>query len=930
MTGAAWIIAQTSGSRTFYELTRLRSLDQWWHWLVALLVCGIVLAVVTWMYRMDSRELPRGKRWVLLVLRVFAFVGLLIFFLGLQKRTERRVVKNSRAVLLVDTSQSMGLSDDQTGSGSAGPARIDQVVAELASGSFLQELQAKHDVSIFRFDENSAPTQVAAFPKVRTNDEPRQAGDGLTAKQVAAVAEVRTLWTIGASFLGLAAIGLIVHLVLGNLVRGVDGSWALLLSVLALIVAGVFGAVANLRNPSVSPRMALGWESPATIDELPADETPPSVETTEGDGSGETPPDKVDWKSLLAARGTETRLGDALQWVIDRERGGPIAGIAVVTDGNSNRGIDYTVAMDAAKASGIPVFSVGIGSDRRPVNVRVVDLEAPPRVYPGDQFSLTGFLQSYGLKGRRVQVQLFSQPEEGADEQFLEEELTVPLAADGEVLPVQMQVTPEQTGRRVYTLRVVANVPDQDDRDNESTAKVQIVDRKNRVLLVAGGPTREYRFVRNMLYRDKDSTVDVLLQTGETGISQEADDILFDFPREANEMFDYDCLIAFDPDWNQLDRQQVDLLERWVAEKAGGLICIAGPVYTAEWAENRRAGPQAEVLKQLYPVTFYSLSAARVQLGRFGSATAWPLELTEDGRQAPFLSLRDEGDELGDVWSQFEGVYSYYAVKDPKPGATVYARFSDPQTAIDDQLPIYIAGQFYGAGRVLFMGSGEMWRLRGVDNVYFERFYTKLVRFASQGRLLRDSNRGMLLVDKERGLLGDSIAVRASLFDEQYRPMTAPEVTATLVSPDQGRRDMKLMRSKGEREGMYAGQFMATQEGDYHIELTLPASGEEVVLRRDVRVRIPNLEIERPQRNEPLLSDLATSTRGSYYVGMAAAAGRERIPSLASRLSNMDRETFLPGTPDRPFERQLMSWLLALICGALCLEWLVRRLNKLA
>ena len=129
---------------------------------------------------------------------------------------------------------------------------------------------------------------------------------------------------------------------------------------------------------------------------------------------------------------------------------------------------------------------------------------------------------------------------------------------------------------------------------------------------------------------------------------------------------------------------------------------------------------------------------------------------------------------------------------------------------------------------------------------------------------------------------------------------------------------------------MYAGQFMATQEGDYHIELTLPASGEEVVLRRDVRVRIPNLEIERPQRNEALLSDLAKSTRGSYYVGMAAAAGRERIPSLASRLPNMDRETFLPGTPDRQFEQQLMSWLLALICGALCLEWLVRRLNKLA
>ena len=51
-------------------------------------------------------------------------------------------------------------------------------------------------------------------------------------------------------------------------------------------------------------------------------------------------------------------------------------------------------------------------------------------------------------------------------------------------------------------------------------------------------------------------------------------------------------------------------------------------------------------------------------------------------------------------------------MKDPKPGARVYARFGDPDTAIDNDLPIYMAGQFYGSGRVFFMASGEMWRVR--------------------------------------------------------------------------------------------------------------------------------------------------------------------------------------------------------------------------
>jgi hypothetical protein len=38
----------------------------------------------------------------------------------------------------------------------------------------------------------------------------------------------------------------------------------------------------------------------------------------------------------------------------------------------------------------------------------------------------------------------------------------------------------------------------------------------------------------------------------------------------------------------------------------------------------------------------------------------------------------------------------------------------------------------------------------------------------------------------------------------------------------------------------------------------------------------------------------------------------------------------LRGKPDERFAEQLHHWLLAVICGALSLEWLLRRLSKLA
>jgi hypothetical protein len=271
-------------------------------------------------------------------------------------------------------------------------------------------------------------------------------------------------------------------------------------------------------------------------------------------------------------------------------------------------------------------------------------------------------------------------------------------------------------------------------------------------------------------------------------------------------------------------------------------------------------------------------------------------------------------------------------VKDAKPGGRVYARFGDPDTAIDNTQPIYMAGQFYGSGRVFFMASGEMWRLRAVDDVYFEQFYTKLIRWASEGRLLRDSSRGVLLVDKDRCALGDQVAVRAILQDAQHRPLSLDRVQAMLVQPDNTRLPLVMKEVKdGGRKGIFVEQFTAMQEGDYRIELQHPAAAEQV-LSPEVRVKIPAKETEFPERNDAVLREIADKTSGEYFVGFPAAMGdaSESTSGLIAKIRPQDQVTVLPGTPDRSFERQLMGWLMGFICGCLCLEWLLRRLSKLA
>jgi hypothetical protein len=148
-------------------------------------------------------------------------------------------------------------------------------------------------------------------------------------------------------------------------------------------------------------------------------------------------------------------------------------------------------------------------------------------------------------------------------------------------------------------------------------------------------------------------------------------------------------------------------------------------------------------------------------------------------------------------------------------------------------------------------------------------------------------------------------------------------VPITLVTPKGVRVPLMLRRLQdADRQGIYAEQFTAAQEGDYRIELAPPGAEEELLVR-EVRARIPDNELRDSRRNDPLLTDLAQRTGGEYLVGT------EQLMSLA-RLEPKDQVRIEPGTPDKRFEERLMGWLIGLIAGVLCFEWLIRRLNKLA
>lgn len=947
MTQFATVFAQVQ-STTKFGAARTELFSEGWQWLLVGLVCVAVIGFVVWMYRRDTRELPVGVAITLAGLRLFAFAGLFVAFLNFEKRTEREVVQNSRVVLLVDASQSMGLedADDTTGAtNTSSQRRIDVVVRELEQGTLLADLRKRHDVVVMRFDESEQPIELASYTR-DSSGEAQESADvhaGSIAALTEQLASARVLMAGAASLVALAVVGILSYLFAGQ-TTSVWPSLRLAFAVICLAAGALLAAGTNLTHTDLTWASIVGTEDVGhlreriiarNIEDSPKVEQPREV--------------VIDWAEKLAPAGSETRLGEALMAVLNRQRGGPVAGVILVSDGRSNSGLPYTDAITIAQESDIRLYAIGMGSNRQPTNASLVDMEAPSRIYPGDTFTITGYVQAFGLDDRAAKVELVSYPygqDEDKRELRSEDERSVRLLPGGQLVPVKFDIKPnEAAGRRVYELVLKAPTGDTNARDNEREATVEIVERRTKVLLLAGGPSREYQFLRNQLYRDKETIAHVLLQTGEAGVAQEADDfddgtpgIWTQFPETADELFQYDCIMAFDPDWSALSDEQISLLEEWVSKHAGGLIVIAGPVHTPQWASQRRGDLAVDTLKGMYPVVFYNRGTA-VGLGRFGAEVPSRLEFTREGLESDFLWLGDNAADSQKAWSSFEGVYGYYAVKDIKPGAAVYANFVNEKEAVGDDMPVYMAGHFYGAGRVFFLASGEMWRIRQINDTYFDTFYTKLIRHVTQGRLLRDSPRGVLMVERTRYKIGDAVNVQARLTDAQLRPLSAtdmPEVEANVVLPSTKNMKLKLrnVNAGGEtlagREGLYAGQFTALAIGEYNIQLTVPGTGGEQVLTQPISVRAPRKEIENPQRNDALLVDIAERTGGLYYVGMPSAAGRGPETSLASRIDPRDRLTPLPDLPDKRFDEQLAAWLIGLVAGALCLEWLIRRVSKLA
>ena len=182
------------------------------------------------------------------------------------------------------------------------------------------------------------------------------------------------------------------------------------------------------------------------------------------------------------------------------------------------------------------------------------------------------------------------------------------------------------------------------------------------------------------------------------------------------------------------------------------------------------------------------------------------------------------------------------------------------------------------------------------------------------------------MIEKQRYVLGATVEVRAQLVDSRHAPLEMDEVTLDVIRPN-GSLMPVMMKADTSRPGAFTGRFGALIPGNYQLELPVPDS-TDVRLTGRIMVRIPDLERENPQRNDRLLQQIAKTTGGKFYIGTTALTG-DSLDAPVAWFEDKTRTIVKTEFPDF-WKQDWLHWLIYILCGLLFIEWIIRRLAKLA
>lgn len=605
---------------------------------------------------------------------------------------------------------------------------------------------------------------------------------------------------------------------------------------------------------------------------------------------------ELDIEGLGEASGRSTAIGAAIEGALARVAARPVSAIVVLSDGRSVDGLSRNVAR-ALERQRVPVHVVPLGSETALADVGIRRVRAPEVVFALDTVTVEAEIEVRG--GGRARALL---RDVGTDRVL--DEVTV--EGSGQI---RLSSAMEEAGARRLAVELVTEGMDLVEENNRAEVMVESVDRPLRVLYVDGYPRWEHRYLKSMLLRERSIESSSLLLAANRRYLQEGDVEIVGLPGSVEEWAEYDVVVIGDVRPELIGQETLGDLKQHVSERGAGLIWIGG---SGAMPRGWRGSALADVL----PMSLDSERSVR----EFAEPVV--MERTEAAEALRLLELSDEAgggwpSMLSDPrtgWSRLQWAQRIEG-DSLKPGAMVLAEFEDGG---GERHPAVVMMRF-GAGMSVYVATDETWRWRyGRGEDLMERFWVPMIRQLGRASLARGERGAVLSATPEEAVAGQVVRIRLELVDQALID-AKPSGVGVRIGDGESEVRLRLDPDSDGRGRSFAGVWATDRAGRFVVEVddALVGRGE---LKRPVVVSWPDDESRNPEADHGFLAEIAGKTGGKV---LSSAS----LEGLGAELPN--RAVTVLGEPeirtlwDRPF-------VLVLLIGLLGLEWVGRRLMRLA
>ncbi|MCA9613700.1 MAG: hypothetical protein KC586_13180 [Myxococcales bacterium] len=599
-----------------------------------------------------------------------------------------------------------------------------------------------------------------------------------------------------------------------------------------------------------------------------------------------------DLERATEPRADESALEAALEALAETDANGEIGAVVVVSDGAS-RYEGPEPDLDGRKVHAIVVGQAELRDDA------LAGLEADPVAFLRTPAEVRLTVRRLGAGGP-LPVTLRQ-----GDQVVAETSVDVP---EGEAREVVLPFEPRRLGRAVYTVSIPHAAGDEVPQNDERSFLVRVERDRLRVLLVAGEPTWDVRFLRQFLKRDPaiDLISFFILRTA-SDLTMASPDELALIPFPTDELFrehlgSFDVLLFQNFDFGPYQMAGYLPRIRDYVRRGGSFAMVGGE---KSFASGGYSGtPIADVLPVTLPPVGTPPSRLVVE-GRFSPRVEPELV------RHPLVALAPSPAASVTAWSRLAPLEGINRVVGAREGASVLL------THPTERLPVLVTGSA-DEGRVLALTTDTAWRwgpttggLRG-DASTFERFWDRALRWLARDPSLEPAQ---LTTDRERYGPEARVRVSAVLRDARYQPLAA-EAVRVEVRAEGAPADVAPFSEVG-----------ATTDAEGQVEVVvrgpLEPGAYRVVARRntDVEPLASELfvveaggeELADPRADPERMERLALASGGSVSTAADAPDLRQLDASRTRRLGTHELAPF--GTP----------WAFLGMVGLLALEWWQRR-----